>query len=108
MNSSNIGVFIDTGIAAGTGLLEFVVYAERLEDLTYAVRWGLRNSGSSSYLASGTITNAYINTPAWRAETFTKATLLQASAGSITASVGTTTKVLRIHSYSHAVLLSPP
>lgn len=102
------GGIIDTGIAANTGILEFVVYAERLEDLTYAVHWGLRNSGSSSYLASGTITDAYINTSAWRAETFTKATLLQASAGSITASVGTTTKALRIHSYSHAVLLSPP
>jgi len=103
-----LNAILDTGIAANTGILEFVVYAERLEDLTYAVRWGLRNSGSSVYLASGTITDAYINTPAWRAETFTKAALLQASAGSITASVGTTNKVLRIHSYSHAVLLSPP
>jgi len=103
------GGIIDTGIAVNPGgILEFVVYAERLEALTYAVRWGLRNSGSSVYLASGTITDAYINTPAWRAETFTKAALLQASAGSITASVGTTNKVLRIHSYSHAVLLSPP
>lgn len=103
------GGIIDTGIAVNPGgILEFVVYAERLEDLTYAVRWGLRNSGSSVYLASGTITDAYINTSAWRAETFTKAALLQASAGSITASVGTTNKVLRIHSYSHAVLLSPP
>ena len=103
------GGIIDTGIAVNPGgVLEFVVYAERLEDLTYAVRWGLRNSGSPVYLASGTITDAYINTSAWRAETFTKAALLQASAGSIMASVGTTNKVLRIHSYSHAVLLSPP
>ena len=103
------GGIIDTGIPVNAGgILEFVVYAERLEDLTYAVRWGLRNSGSPGYSASGTITDAYINTSAWRAETFTKSTLLQASAGSITASVGTTTKVLRIHSYSHAVLLSPP
>ena len=103
------GGVIDTGIAVNAGgVLEFVVYAERLEDLTYAVRWGLRNSGSPVYLASGTITDAYINTPAWRAEPFTKAKLLEASAGRITASVGTTNKVLRIHSYSHAVLLSPP
>lgn len=108
MNDAFTSVFVDTGVAVANTLLEFVTYVIRTGVGAYTIHWGLRNDGASSYLASGSITNSVLSTTYWAEGTTSIAALLGGTIANITATVGTTSKSVRISGFQQCILLSPP
>lgn len=101
-------VYVDTGVAVTTAQLEFITYVVRTGVGAYTIHWGLRNAGNSTYLATGTITNSFLNTAYWVEGTISIANLLGGTIAILSSTAGTTSRAVRITGFQQRILLSPP